>query len=137
MRFQRIAIAVTAVNLAILIVALVLVVRPEVSPETASVLRGRSLEIVDAQGEVRAQIIIQPAETAQDGKFYAETVLFRLIDPDGMPGVKLGSSADGSGLLLARNEEQSRWSGVQILSEESGGILRVVSKSGQEQVIQP
>jgi hypothetical protein len=115
----------------------VLVVGPATTPEVADVLRGRSLEILDNQGKVRAQLLIQPA-TVQDGQQYAETVLFRLINPDGLPAVKLGSSVDSSGLLLDRKvTNQHGWSGVQVLSEPAGGLIRLVGADEAEQVIQP
>jgi len=67
-------------------------------------LRGRGLEIVDDQGRLRAQITTAPAnETFKmpDGTTgYPETVIFRLITPDGKPRVKLTTSVDGSGLML-------------------------------------
>jgi hypothetical protein len=132
-----VALVLTVINLAILVVALVLVLRPAVTPEVADVLRARSLEIVDSQGKVRAQLLIQPA-SVQGGQQYAETVLFRLINPDGLPGVKLGSSLDDAGLLLSRDaNNQQGWSGVQILSEQTGGLIRVVGGQGAEQVVQP
>lgn len=140
MRPQRLTLAAlvfTGINLVILVIALVLVLRPAVTPDVADVLRGRALEIVDSQGKVRAQILIQPA-VEQNGQQYAETVLFRLINPDGGPGVKIGSASDGSGLLLSRNtDNQLGWSGVQMLSEQSGGLVRVVGSDGTERVIQP
>ena len=74
----------------------------------ADVIRARKLEIVDAQGKVRASIQIQPEGPARmsdgsvqkDGKIYPETVLFRLIRPDGRPSVKIATSEQGSGLTL-------------------------------------
>lgn len=137
MRIQRLAIVVTGINLVILVLALVLVIRPEVTPDIAPVLRGHALEIVDSQGRVRAQILVESPST-QDGKTYPETVLLRLINPDGGPGVKIATSIESSGLLLSRKAEtQQGWSGVQILSEEPGGLVRLLSKDGNEQVIQP
>ncbi len=140
MKPQRLTLAVlilTGINLVILVIALVFVLRPAVTPDVADVLRGRALEIVDSQGKVRAQILIQPA-SEQNGQQYAETVLFRLINPDGLPGLKIGSSSDSSGLLLARDAgNQQGWSGVQLLSEAPGGSIRLVGADGTEQVIQP
>lgn len=37
---------------------------------------------------------------AKDGKIYPETVLFRLIRPDGRPSVKISTAEQGSGLTL-------------------------------------
>src|SRR6187549_4159346 len=70
----------------------------------APMLRGRGLEIVDDQGRLRAQLTMAAAnETFKmpDGSVgYPETVIFRLITPDGKPRVKLTTSTDGSGLML-------------------------------------
>ena len=40
-------------------------------------LRGRGLEIVDARGQVRAEILVHGPETV-NGKTYPETGLFRM-----------------------------------------------------------
>ena len=66
-------------------------------------LRGRSLEIVDDQGRLRAAIKVLPVNPAQkmpNGQPYPETVILRLIDPNGKPNVKLYASALGAGLGL-------------------------------------
>ena len=94
------------------------------------------LEIVDNQGRVRAQIIVAPP-TMQDGKTYPDTALLRLIDPNGRPGVKIQTSVDGSGLLLTGDSEQRDWSGVQVLAEGTGSVMRLLNKDGKEQLIQP
>lgn len=107
-----------------------------VSPDIAPVLRSRALEIVDGQGKVRAQITVLPS-TTQDGKTYPETVLLRLIDPNGRPAVKIGASVDGTGMSLAGDSERRAWSGVQILAEGTGSLLKLVNKDGREQVIEP
>ncbi len=98
MRIQRIAIALTVINLLILITAMSRI-GSAATTQTVPMLRGRGLEIVDDRGKVRAQIIVLPADTAAKtarGQNYPETVLLRLIDPNGRPGVKIGTSVDGS-----------------------------------------
>ena len=137
MRIQRLTLVLTVVNLVMLILALTLVLRPAVSPPVAPVLRARALEIVDDQGKVRAQIIVVPAGAMPDGQAYPDTALFRLIDPNGRPGVKIDTSVDGSGLLLTGDSEKREWSGVQILAEGTGSRLRLLNKDGREQIIQP
>jgi hypothetical protein len=78
MKTQRLAIALTVLNLAILTFAL-LRAKSAASPEAASVLRGRALEIVDDQERVRAMIKIFPADPTvnmPDGTTgYPETVI--------------------------------------------------------------
>ena len=65
MRIQRLAVALTVINSVILISVLILISRPAALTGVAPVLRGRSLEIVDAQGNVRAQIIVAPPALCQ------------------------------------------------------------------------
>ena len=97
MKTQRLTIVLTVINLIILVFTLAQI-RPSTAEEVAPVLRGRALEIVDDHGKVRAQIIVTPATTMPDGQKYAESSLLRLIDPNGRPGVKIGTSVDGSGM---------------------------------------
>ena len=61
----------------------------------ADVLRGRSLQIVDDKGRTRASIVT-----------YADSgsVVLRLVNPSGMPSVKLGASEGNVGLALIREE---------------------------------
>jgi hypothetical protein len=96
-----------------------------------------ALENLDDHGKVCAQIIVVPAGTEPDGQTYPYTTLLRLIDPNGRPGVKIDTSADGSGLLLTGDSEKRDWSGVQILADGTGSRLRLLNRDGQEQVIQP
>ena len=95
MKIQRLAVVLTVINFLLLLFILVLFIRPALSPEVVPVLRTRELQIVDSQGKGRAQIIIAPATTLQDGTLYPETVVFRLSDPNGRPAVKLSASVDG------------------------------------------
>jgi hypothetical protein len=84
MKNQRILIVLTRVNAGILVFLLLNQIRPVEASSPTTVLRGRRLEIVDAQGKVRASIQIVPAgpgpmadgSVAKDGKIYPETVLF-------------------------------------------------------------
>jgi len=63
MRIQRLAVVLTVINFVLLMFILVLLIRPAVSLDVAPVLRAHELEIVDDQGNGRAQIIIAPAST--------------------------------------------------------------------------
>ncbi|HEX9220235.1 MAG TPA: hypothetical protein VF858_07090 [Gemmatimonadaceae bacterium] len=139
MRIQRIAIALTVINLLILITAMSRIGSASTT-QTVPMLRGRGLEIVDDRGKVRAQIIVLPADTAAKtarGQNYPETVLLRLIDPNGRPGVKIGTSVDGSGMSLAGDSERRDWNGVQILAESAGTSVKLTNKNGRKQVITP
>ena len=136
MNSQRLAIVLTVVNLLILL-SLLSPGGPVMAREIAPVLRGRALEIVDDHGKLRAQIIVQPASTMADGQRYPETVLFRLIDPNGRPAVKIGGSANGSGISLAAGPERREWSGVQILAKGAGSSLKLTNSDGRQHLIKP
>ena len=140
MKTERIALALTVINLVILGHSAVRVASaaPQAAPQQEpQVLRGRGLEIVDDRGRRRAQIILMPASTMPDGTKYAETVLFRLIDPNGRPGVKIGTSSDGSGISLAGDSEHRDWNGVQILAGDSAALVKLTNKDGKQQVLRP
>ena len=61
MKMQRLFMALTIVNLGLLMFLLAQLRRVE-ADSVAPVLRGRELEIVDDQGRVRASIKVQPAD---------------------------------------------------------------------------
>jgi hypothetical protein len=134
MRIQQLAVVLTVINFVLLMFVLALLIRPTVLPDIAPVLRTHELEIVDDRGKGRAQIIIAPATTMQDGTVYPETVVFRLSDPNGRPAVKLSASVDGAILYLSGDSEGTEWNGVQILGKDS---LLKLEKDGKEQIIQP
>ena len=135
-------IALSLLNLGILIFI--------VSHHTASVqasgseqvVRGRALEIVDGQGKVRASISVVPegparradGSLANDGKIYPEAVLFRLIRPDGRPSVKIETSEQGSALDLGGGIDPTY-----IVLSAAGGdpSLALTNKSGRLQVLKP
>jgi|SRR6185295_5084733 len=132
MKIQRTAVILTIVNLAILGFTLFKLHSVNTVSET-QVLRVRGLKIVDEAGKDRAQIIVLPPSTTPSGEKSAETVLFRLIDPNGRPGVKIGTSVDGSGMSLAGDSEKRDWSGIQILAQSNGNQVKLTEKSGKVQ----
>ena len=99
MRIDRISLALGAVNLALLATLLVQG-RPAAAAD--EVLRGRSLEIVDADGRVRASIGLVRAGLAEP-----EVVLLRLIDGSGQPSVKISTSGASSGMSLVGGDDES------------------------------
>lgn len=135
MNTQRLSIILTVVNF-LLLVAVLIFVRPTTTSSVPDVLRVRALELVDEQGRARAQLIIVPA-TTQDGKDYPETTLFRLIDPDGRPAVKIDTSIEGSGMMLSGEAQQGEWNGIQLLARGQDGLIKLVDGDGKEQVIKP
>lgn len=136
MKTQRLVIALTTINSVILIFNMVHMY-PAAAERVAPILRGSGLEIVDDQGKVRAQIVVYPTSTTADGAKQPDTALFRLIDPNGRPGVKIGTSVEGSAVSLAGDSERREWSGVQILAKGTGSLLKLTNKDGREQQLKP
>jgi len=137
MKTQRLVIVLTVINLVILMFNLAHS-RPATAEGVAPVLRGRALEIVDDQGKVRASIKVHPADKTfkmPNGKTgYPETVMFRLIDPNGRPEVKLGASEHGGGLGLIGESDSTQ---VLLQAEGADSSLKLINKDGRQQVIKP
>jgi hypothetical protein len=142
MKIQRLLAALTLLNFGILIFVLTQM-RPLEANGVAPVLRGRALQIVDDHGKVRASIQVLPAGPARradgslseaDGKTYPETVLLRLIDPNGRPGVKLGASEQGAGLGLGGESDPTY---IVLKAEGADTSLKLTNKDGRQQLIKP
>lgn len=137
MNTRRFLIALTVVNLALLISSLA---RPAAAGAggVAEVLRGHALEIVDDRGRVRASIEVFPADPTvkmPDGTTgYPETVLLRLRTSEGQPNVKLAATEDGAGLVLGGESDPTY---VQILARGASTSLKLSNKDGQEQLVKP
>jgi hypothetical protein len=142
MKSQQALTVLSLVNLGFVIFLLLHQIGPVEASSPAPVLRGSGLEIVDAQGRVRASIQVVPAgparmadgSVAKDGKIYPETVLFRLIRTDGRPSVKISTSEQGSGLTLGGGIDPT----YIVLSADGGApSLSLTDKDGQQQLIKP
>ena len=143
MKSQRFLIALTVLNLGLLVFLLAQVevrflgFRVLGSAEVisaGSVLRGRALEITDDEGRTRASIKVYPASVLPDGTTYPETVLLRLINSQGTPNVKLAATEDGSGLVLSGEANPTH---VQILARGTTTSLKLTDKNGQQHSITP
>jgi len=132
MKAARLLTTLTVVNLAILVF---LVTRAGAVEATGAVpvLRGRALEIVDEQGRVRASIKVQPEDRAAATP-YPDTVILRLIDPNGRPSVKLATSERGAGLGLGGASDPTY---VQLLAQGTETLLRLTNQDGRQQVVKP
>jgi len=143
MKSQRVLIALTVLNLGLLVFLLAQVevrflgFRVLGSAEVisaGSVLRGRGLEITDDEGRTRASIKVHPPSVQPDGTTYPETVLLRLINSQGTPNVKLAATEDGSGLVLSGESNPTH---VQILARGTTTSLKLTDKDGQQRQITP
>jgi hypothetical protein len=133
---QRFLTALTVANLVLLTFSLAQL-RSASADGVAPVLRGSALEIVDDRGRVRASIKVHPADpavTMADGKAYPETVMFRLIDPNGRPNVKLGASEQGAGLGLAGQSEPTY---LVLQSQGTSTSLTFTNHDGRQRLITP
>jgi hypothetical protein len=137
MKPQRLLIALTAVNLGLFGYQLA---RPHPSVAATAdgpgVIRGRALEIVDDRGRVRASLSVLPEDpkVKWNGKPYPETVLLRLMSPDGRPNVKLGASKLGSGLVIGGESDPTY---IQVLAEGGESTLKLINQDGLERLIKP
>jgi hypothetical protein len=132
MQTQRPVLALAALNLALVALLLAGYAAPG-EAQTGPVLRGRGLEIVDDAGRVRASIRIEPASTVA-GVTHAETVMLRLINPDGRPTVKIGASLDGGGLSVIGDTDQTY---AILKAEPTGSTLTLLQKDGRRMVSGP
>ena len=102
MRLQRLASVLATVCL-LAVLGVLFLDRPAGAKRVPSVLRARSIELVDRRGQARMQIKVE-----RGGE-----VVFRLRDQDGAVRAKLGASRTGSGLLLLNEATEP---GVQVLA---------------------
>jgi hypothetical protein len=134
-RMHRFTLGLTVLNLVLLAVLVSTKAATAFgSQQELPVLRGRALEIVDNQGRVRANILVHGPETV-NGVTYPETVLFRLIDPNGGPLVKLTVARNGSALGLS--DGLSGDGGVQLYARDTASFVKIVNRSGRIQMLRP
>ena len=137
MQAQRLLMALTAVNLGLVCYQSI---QPRAGMARAAgvpaVIRGRALEIVDDRGRVRASLSVLPEDpkVTWNGKPYPETVLLRLMSPDGRPNVKLGATSLGSGLVIGGESNPTH---IQVLSEGGESTLKLINADGVERLIKP
>ena len=127
MKSQHALWALTLVNVVLLVSLLWRSATPVSAQDGSTVLRGSALEIVDAQGNVRASITVNPPEVV-DGRAYSESVLLRLKgEPYGGPGVKLDVSSEKAALLLGSGS-----GAVELRSGRDDHFVRVTDGDGVE-----
>ena len=125
--------ALTAANLGLLCYQSV---QPRTAADVPAVIRARSLEIVDERGRVRASLAVMPEDpkVTWKGKPYPETVLFRLMSPEGRPNVKLGATSMGSGLLIGGADDPTY---IQVQAEGGTSSVKLINQDGVERLIKP
>jgi hypothetical protein len=126
----------TAINLALFLFTLGQQVRPVYAQTETSVLRGRALEIVDAEGRNRASLNVLPGGTSPNGVAYSETVLLRLNTERGRPSVKIGASVQASGLSFA-GPTNTKDTYVILEAKGTASSLTLRNEDGREYVVKP
>src|SRR5262249_28406883 len=153
MKIQRLLIALTIVNLGLMVFVLAQTravraktaastaaegIEPAAAEGVAPVLRGRALEIVDDKGKVRASITIYPADPSvkmPDGTTgYPETVLLRLINSKGRPNVKIEATEVGAGVALGGDSDPTY---PMLIARGASTSLKLTNKDGRQQMIKP
>jgi hypothetical protein len=133
MKSQRLFVTLTVVNLATLAINLT-TMRASAAQDAAQVLRGRSLEIVDGSGRVRASLgVLAPSQGDGHGH---ETVLLRLITERGRPSVKIGASEETAGLSFSGPTGTSE-TYVILQSKGQESLLTLRNENGREHVVKP
>ena len=135
MKIQRFLVVLTLANLVVLLFALA-AMRPAVAQDVTPVLRGRSLEIVDEQGRIRASLSVLPAGTSAHGDRYPETVLLRLITERGRPSVKISTSEEAAGVSLA-GPSNTKDTYVILEAKGTASSLKLKNENGREQIVKP
>lgn len=133
MNMQKLSFALTGVNLVLLLSLLAVQAWPATAQGALGVLRGSALEIVDADGRVRASIaVLPPGGDSSDS--VGETVLLRLIDAAGQPSVKIAASDTSAGLSFTGGDDLSY---IVLAANGAKPALKLAVQSGAERVIEP
>ena len=135
MKMHRLLVLLTLVNLGVLAFTLA-AMRPVVAQGVTPVLRGRSLEIVDDQGRVRASLSVLPAGTSAHGDRYPETVLLRLITERGRPSVKISTSEEAAGVSLA-GPSNTKDTYVILEAKGTASSFKMRNENGREKIVKP
>jgi hypothetical protein len=133
MKLQILSIILTIINLGLLI--FLLFSHSRLADGVAPVVRCRALQVVDDQGRVRAGINVLPASIFKPtGKAYPETVIFRLIDANGRPEVKIGASEEGAGLGFVGKTDETQ---VKLEAQGAECSLTLINKHGKQKRVEP
>lgn len=127
----KLLLVLTLANMALLVFSLSQIRVAAAANAQAPVLRGRALEIVDDQGRVRSTLTVLPADPRTG---YPETVLLRLIDSRGRPGVKIAAIDDGAALALGGESDPT---GISLMARGTTTSIKLTNKDGREQAYKP
>jgi len=136
MKSPRTLVALTVINVTVLLVTMAQHLHPAFADGRPPVLRGRALEIVDGHGRVRASIDVLPRDVSPTGEDHAETVLLRLNTERGRPTIKIGSSEPASGLSIV-GPTGTKDTYVIVQAKGTVSSLKLRNEDGRERVVEP
>jgi hypothetical protein len=119
MNMQRAAVALSVLNLLVLVFLLTQMGTTSAQSEVSPLVRARALEIVDEGGKVRAQLNVE-----SNGE-----VIFRLRDGEGTIRSKYGADERGSALLLMDDRTEAT---VRMRANKDGGGLSLYGRDGKK-----
>src|ERR1044072_6149078 len=121
MKFQRIAIVFSVVNLLLLL--FLLSEKPSDAQQSITpVVRTRAFELIDENGKTRAQINVE--KTGE--------VVFRLRDETGKIRSKYAADETGAGLSLMDDRTEAT---IQIRANQSGANMLLFDRNGNKKEI--
>jgi hypothetical protein len=135
MKTPRTLVALTVLNVGLVLFSIARQTGSAIAEGDAPVLRGRALEIVDGEGRVRASISVLPADARGDQP-HAETVLLRLITERGRPTVKIAASEPQSGLSFA-GPTGTKDTYVTLEAKGTTTSMKLRDEDGRERVLTP
>jgi len=121
MKYQRIAIVFSILNL-LLLFFLLAQVPSSAQQDITPVVRTRALELVDERGKMRAQLNME--STGE--------VVFRLRDANGTIRTKFSADEEGSSLSMMDDRTQAT---VQVRATKAGASIILIDRDGNKQVI--
>lgn len=121
MKFQRIAIVFSVINL-LLMIFLLSQTPSDAQQSVTPIVRTRAFELIDANGKTRAQINVE--DTGE--------VVFRLRDETGKIRTKFGAGKDGSGLSLMDDRTEAT---IQIRANTNGSEMLMFDRKGNKKEI--
>lgn len=122
MKYQRVAIVFSVLNLLLLLFLLTQI--PSAAQHSVMpIVRTEAFELVDKHGKKRAQINVDE-ETGE--------VVFRLRDSKGDIRAKFGADERGSGLILMDDRTDAT---VRIRAVQTGASIALFDREGQERLI--
>jgi hypothetical protein len=123
MRMRSLPLALTGLNLVLLIWLVATTSGVAQGQASAPVVRASAIELVDDAGIVRAQLIVTPE---------GNETLLRMRDARGDVRLKLGVSEEGSGLVMA---DQTAQPGLHVNAKRGSTFLTLTDTGGQPKVI--